>query len=543
MGRRGCNISEMTAFLHTCTFCNLEDMSATGVKYTWTNGRRGESNVKKRLDRFLANPDWLELHPGASFQNLARIASDHSPIICRLVPLVKKKKKIFRFENMWLRDETIHEVVREAWASSLANGLEHDPCAIVKECAVKLTHWNNTSFGHVQRSIKSKKGPLRYCSVVLMPQHGDGCNVNVWEDFWLANHRRLGPKPDGSEVVYVRDLLNDAGDDWNRELVVSLFPHDIANKIFCCFVSQSSPDTIYWLNSSHGQFSCKTAYFLALDMFEEIEQNDTEGPIKLWSAIWKANVPNKIKLFIWWALRNYVPTAENMLIRRLTLSSASCTCCGQLGEDVMHILYRCSAAKEVWVRCSLDRLFEENEPDTLEDLCHVILEKNPSSWEIFIMILWGLWTRRNERFHGQLHGRERQVDVVAKHLLSEYQVAVKKNLATISNEIKETRSVVWEKPQPEQVKFNSDASWQKETSRASLGFVARNHNGDVLLSGVRVECYAVSPLEAEAKAIMWAMTHARNRNFQNVVFESDSLSLVNALRNRSTLRQIACLFS
>ncbi|PWA52300.1 hypothetical protein CTI12_AA247440 [Artemisia annua] len=159
------------------------------------------------------------------------------------------------------------------------------------------------------------------------------------------------------------------------------------------------------------------------------------------------------------------------------------------------------------------------------------------------MILWGLWTRRNERFHGQLHGRERQADVVAKHLLSEYQGAVKKDLATISNEIKETRSVVWKKPQLEQVKFNSDSSWQKETSRASLGFVARNHNGDVLLSGVRVECYVVSPLEAEAEAIMWAMTHARNRNFQNVVFESDSLSLVNALRNRSTLRQIACLFS
>ena len=35
---------------------------------------------------------------------------------------------------------------------------------------------------------------------------------------------------------------------------------------------------------------------------------------------------------------------------------------------------------------------------------------------------------------------------------------------------------------------------------------------------------------------------SRSRNFQNVVFESDSLSLVNALCNRSTLRQIACLF-
>ena len=42
---------------------------------------------------------------------------------------------------------------------------------------------------------------------------GDGRNVNVWEDFWLANHRRLGPKPDSCEVVYVHNLLNEVVDD------------------------------------------------------------------------------------------------------------------------------------------------------------------------------------------------------------------------------------------------------------------------------------------------------------------------------------------
>lgn len=120
-------------------------------------------------------------------------------------------------------------------------------------------------------------------------------------------------------------------------------------------------------------------------------------------------------------------------------------------------------------------------------------------------------------------------------------MANKKELATGSNEIKERGS--WVKPQLQQVKLNTYASWQKETGRAGLGFVARNHNGEVLLSGARVECYAASPLEAEAKAIVWAMTHALSKNFQNVVFESDSLCLVNALRDRSVLRQIACLFS
>ncbi|PWA55217.1 hypothetical protein CTI12_AA429360 [Artemisia annua] len=79
-----------------------------------------------------------------------------------------------------------------------------------------------------------------------------------------------------------------------------------------------------------------------------------------------------------------------------------------------------------------------------------------------------LWTRRNERFHGQLDGKERQVDVVVKHLLLEYQVANKKELATISNEIKEKGSTMWVKLQLEQVKFNSDASWQKRNGQGRL---------------------------------------------------------------------------
>ncbi|GKA48632.1 HemK methyltransferase family member 2-like protein [Tanacetum coccineum] len=71
-----------------------------------------------------------------------------------------------------------------------------------------------------------------------------------------------------------------------------------------------------------------------------------------------------------------------------------------------------------------------------------------------------------------------------------------------------------------------------ESEKMGLGFVARNHNGEVLLSGARGECFASSPLEAEAKAILWAMSHAWSRSYTNVVFESDSLCLVNALRIR-----------
>ena len=158
------------------------------------------------------------------------------------------------------------------------------------------------------------------------------------------------------------------------------------------------------------------------------------------------------------------------------------------------------------------------------------------------MILWGLWTRRNKNFHGQPDGRDREVDVAAKHVLAEYHMANQKDMSR-AGAVQERKATIWAKPQLHQVKVNCDASWIKESGKVGLGFVARNYNGEVLLSGARGECFASSPLEAEAKAIMWAMSHARSRSYPNVVFESDSQFLVNALRSGSTPLQIANMFS
>ena len=38
--------------------------------------------------------------------------------------------------------------------------------------------------------------------------------------------------------------------------------------------------------------------------------------------------------------------------------------------------------------------------------------------------------------------------------------------------------------------------------------------------------YASSPPEAKAKSVHWAMSHALNRGYSKVIFETDSLCLV-----------------
>ncbi|GJU36769.1 reverse transcriptase, partial [Tanacetum coccineum] len=81
---------------------------------------------------------------------------------------------------------------------------------------------------------------------------GNGHSVNVWNDFRVDDYRNLGPNQNNCDVYHVRDLLNLEGDGWNHELLSSLFPHNIATKIACCFVSKSRDDVLYWHDSPGG---------------------------------------------------------------------------------------------------------------------------------------------------------------------------------------------------------------------------------------------------------------------------------------------------
>ncbi|GJU89517.1 reverse transcriptase [Tanacetum coccineum] len=294
--------------------------------------------------------------------------------------------------------------------------------------------------GLFNRSLHAKQVWRLITSLTTLA--GNGRNVNMWEDFWLADHKILGPKPYNSEVNYVCNSLNNEGDDWNYKQLASLFPSNIANKIACSFVCQSWPDSLYWYNSPRGELSCKSTYLLDLETSQELVQNNSDEAIKIFHAIWMA--------------------------MGLNLITTSCTHCGETGEDVLRVLFRCSKAKE------------------------------------------GLCTRQNKHFHGQAKRREVDVEVMAKRLLLDYLSANKKEITRREGTPQTSLRDVWTKPQVTQFKFNCDATWQKESGKVGMGF---------------------------------AIQHARSRCYYEVVFESDSLTLVHALRNQSIPLQIAVMFS
>ncbi|XP_058755632.1 uncharacterized protein LOC131628842 [Vicia villosa] len=128
-----------TGFQEVVGDCDLTDIPLEGHPFTWTKSRGVPHMIKERLDKALAVSSWLQLFPSAKLQNLIATHSDHSPILlnCDLWQRCHNRRT-FRFENWWLKEEGVKEVVRDSW------GAENQHTVVMKltECAGELERWN-----------------------------------------------------------------------------------------------------------------------------------------------------------------------------------------------------------------------------------------------------------------------------------------------------------------------------------------------------------------------------------------------------------------
>jgi hypothetical protein len=95
----------------------------------------------------------------------------------------------------------------------------------------------------------------------------------------------------------------------------------------------------------------RSAYHLSKELVERNggQCSKEEKDQGVWKALWSLEVPNQVKLFMWRAFQNLLPTRAD-LCRRKVVKEASYPCCGQCDENVLHVLWTCPAAQDVWGR-------------------------------------------------------------------------------------------------------------------------------------------------------------------------------------------------
>ncbi|XP_020694470.1 uncharacterized protein LOC110108248 [Dendrobium catenatum] len=94
---------------------DLHEVNFIGPRYTWFNNKSRGSRILERLDRCFINSSTLSYFSNLNVRHLARIASDHSPLVLNLCNANYTHKRRIIFEDIWVSYHASFGVVKNEW--------------------------------------------------------------------------------------------------------------------------------------------------------------------------------------------------------------------------------------------------------------------------------------------------------------------------------------------------------------------------------------------------------------------------------------------
>ncbi|KAL0388103.1 UNVERIFIED_CONTAM: putative mitochondrial protein [Sesamum radiatum] len=247
------------------------------------------------------------------------------------------------------------------------------------------------------------------------------------------------------------------------------------------------PDLLIWHYSLNGIFSVRSAYHLALSLGSPANSSTGRWDKRMWQVVWQAHIPNKAKVFMWRAIQNILPTANN-LVKRLKSESVGCPLCDFVAETPIHTLLHCSFARQVWALSGF-------------------------RWSL-INFMINLWK------NGLL------VVDFARHYLHAYQSQNTQGLNS-----KFVQQSYWNLPPAGWIKVNFDGGFRDRGRVMGLGAIARDASGSCLAwLSIRMHRGGTAEL-AEAFAAREAIRLARRHQWRRVILEGDCSTLLHKLSN------------
>lgn len=141
--------------------CSFIDLGFSGSQHTWQRHFPNGYLIWERLDRFLANNDWLIKFARSKVHHLHCSTSDHIPMW--IVPdgiEFARPSKPFRFEEMWLSDKGCDETIEAVWTNTNHVGPRIRVVNKVEKCGQALTSWSRKCFGSVRKDLEKARKKL-----------------------------------------------------------------------------------------------------------------------------------------------------------------------------------------------------------------------------------------------------------------------------------------------------------------------------------------------------------------------------------------------
>ena len=217
--------------------------------------------------------------------------------------------------------------------------------------------------------------------------------IHIWEDKWLptpTTYKVISPLQPFNDFPMVSDLIDEDSKRWKVDTLKSLFlPFEVETILNIPLSYRLLEDKIIWVGNKRGEFSVKSAYYVALTVINPSDRGECshcDPRTPLWKRIWLLKIPPKIRIFTWKACVNALPTMSNLRKRGVS-TDGLCPVCGLEDETILHALCSCSAAKEIWSMWKDCPLVIGAESLDFSDLAMKLLDaSNPKDLEILVVV-------------------------------------------------------------------------------------------------------------------------------------------------------------
>ena len=323
-------------------------------------------------------------------------------------------------------------------------------------------------YNHVTLSKKDQSGVLekgkRYQSGELI-----GFHLHLGNKFYP--HKKNLPVE--AKVACLMDPITGG---WNNSLIDTKFLQDEATIIKGILLSNRVvPDRFIWKEISHGQFTVRSAFHMLKNQEDQDQaSSSTNNMSRLWTALWSQKVPNKIKQFLWWVCNNALPVKTNLVHRKVILD-ATCDECLGASETITHALWTCPFAKQVWsLEKSLAELRQLTVHSVTELVWYILEVSTTMDIEIFAVIAWAIWQRRNSLKFQVTSESPDQVYHRALDLLQEFRNAHVSQTILAQSYI----PCAWHPPPTGVMKIDFNGAMFKEENAAGIGVIVRSDTDD-----------------------------------------------------------------